>query len=49
MRHLELLDIKERDGVSRLTYRAEFERETLRLVIVLDVAKKISTLTWSTE
>lgn len=43
------LDFKERDGVTRLIYRAKFERETLRLAIVLNAAKGISALKLSTE
>lgn len=49
MDRLELLEVKEKDAISRLTYRVRFERETLRLVIVLDAAKNISSLTFSTE
>ena len=49
MERLELLDFKERDGVTRPTYRAKFERQTLRLIMVLDTAKKISSLKLVTE
>jgi D-alanyl-D-alanine carboxypeptidase len=49
MDRLELLEFKEKDGVSRLTYRAMFERETLRLTLVLNAAKKISALDLATE
>lgn len=46
---LELLESKPKDGVTRLIYRARFERETLRLTMVLDAAKKIYALKLATE
>ena len=46
---LELLEVKAQDGVTRLIYRVTFERETLRLTLVLNAAKKISALKLATE
>ena len=46
---LELLEIKAQDGVTRLIYRAKGERETLRLTLLLNAARKISTLKLATE
>jgi CubicO group peptidase (beta-lactamase class C family) len=49
LEQLELLEFKEQDGVSRLRYRAKFDRGTLRLTIVMNAAKKIFSLELSTE
>jgi len=49
LNRLELLEFKERDGVTRLTYRATFAHETLRLTIVLNAAKIISDLKLVTD
>jgi CubicO group peptidase (beta-lactamase class C family) len=46
---LELLESKAQDGVIRLIYRAKGERETLRLTLLLNAARKISALKLATE
>ena len=45
----ELLEIKAQDGVTRRIYRAKFERETVRLTMLLNAARKISALKLATE
>jgi hypothetical protein len=46
---LELLEIKAQDGITRRIYRAKGEREKLRLTLLLNAARKISTLKLVTE
>ena len=46
---LELLEIKAQDGVTRRIHRATFERETVRLTLLLNAARKISALRLATE
>jgi hypothetical protein len=49
LKRFELLDVQARDEVSRLTYRATCERETLLLTVDLDEAGKIARFRWATE
>ncbi len=49
LHRLELLEVNKRDEVSRVIYRATFARETLRLTVILDAARRISELKLATE
>jgi CubicO group peptidase (beta-lactamase class C family) len=46
---LELLEVNQKDEVSRVVYRTTFARATLRLTVILDAARKISELKLATE